>query len=153
MNEDKVVNELDPKCVKPGDIIAFHLYTKVEKVEPNASGDLQIVVKNLEQDQMFTVTGEPLIQKGFSGNFVGEEIKLSRTKIIGILKDSPNKPIQIQFTKKDGTDRNMICRFLGTSDTGYAQVEELVETGPQLRQVDLRTMEWMIVEGTKYVVK
>jgi len=152
MNEDKVINELDPTKVKKGDVVAFHFYTIVEEVK-NKDGDLCLVVKNIEQDQMFTVQGEPLIQKGFSGNFVEEEVTLSRTKIIGILKDSPNKPIQIQFVKKDGSDRNMICRFLATNDTGYAQVEELVETGPQMRQVDLRTMEWIVVEGTKYVVK
>ncbi len=153
MNEDKIINELDPKAVRPDDIVAFHFYTKVVKIETGPQGQTQLVVKDLENDQLFTVQGEPIIQRGFSGNYVKEEVKMSRTKIIGVLKDSPNKPIQIQFTKKDGSARNMICRFLGTSDTGYAQVEELVETGPQLRQVDLRTMEWMVVEGTKYVVK
>jgi hypothetical protein len=153
MNEDKKFNELDTAGIKAGDVMAFHFYVKVESVGTSSDGSKQLNVINLENGQRFSVTGEPLIKKGFSGNWFGEEITLSRTKIIGILKDSLNRPIQIKFVKKDGSDRTMICRFLETNDTGYAQVEELDGDKLQLKQVDLRTMEWIIVDGTKYVVK
>lgn len=153
MNEDKIINALDPQSVKVGDSIAFHFYTKVVKVMPGPNNEIHLVVKDIEDGQEFVVQGKSIINRGFSGVWFKEEITMSRTKIIGILKDSLNRPIQIQFVKKDGSDRNMICRFLGTSDTGYAQVEELLDDGPKMKQVDLRTMYWIIVDGTKYVVK
>lgn len=152
MNEDKVFNAVDPNGVHDGDIMAFHFYVKVKKVQ-DYQGDVQIVVQNLEADQEFTVTGDALIAKGMSGQWFKEELSLSRTKIIGILKDSPNRPITMEFTKKDGSKRVMTFRYLSNTDTGYALVEELTEKGPEKKQVDMRTFEWMIVDGTKYIVK
>lgn len=151
----------DPKAVKPGHLMAFMYYAHV--VDNDRSQE-KVNVKDTDRDDPkrrgspmpFSVQGDALISAGLSADYFAREEKLSQSDIIDILRASYNEPLTVHFEEKDGTPRTLRGRKIGLDDRrGRSVCEDLdiPDRKNRIRQVDHRSLEWLIVRGVKYVVK
>lgn len=137
--------------VKKNDLMAFVYYTTVRKVQGE-----NVDVHNVDDDVNFSVQGAKLIERGFSADQFAEEVKVSKTRAAEILISSHNRPFTVCFEKQDGDDRTLRGRLVHPEPLlGRSMVEDLDLSASEhrLRQVDHRTIKYLIVEGVKYVVK
>lgn len=149
---DRKTNKVDPKKVKANDLMAFTYYTKVKTVR---SSD-ELIVADLDGGSKdIRIQGSELIENAFSADQYEEEVKVSKTQAAEILVNSPNRPLTVCFDKTDGSQRVLRGRLVGAEPLlGRSMVEDMdVADKNRLRQVDHRTLHWLIVEGVKYVVK
>lgn len=149
----KKTNKTNPNQIKCGDLMAIVHYVKVEKVTPN---NYELIVSNVDmEDHAMRVVGKELLESAFSADQYSEEIKVTKTQAAELLIHSPNRPFTVNFNKTDGSERTLRGRLISPEPLlGRSMVEDLDETSDhKLRQVDHRTINYLIVEGTKYIVK
>lgn len=149
---DRIINKVDPGQVKVGDIMTFTYYVKVK----NATSD-RLIVEDLDHENSeLQINGTELIQNALSANFFTETQKIGKTQAAEILVQSVNRPFSVSFVKADGTSRELIGRLIKPEPLlGRSMVEDLElpkSEKNRIRQVDHRTIEWIIVEGVKYTV-
>jgi hypothetical protein len=148
----------DANKIKDGDIMAVMHYIKVKGSNPIShefwGDDVDQPGKGMK------VTGKELVERAFSADQYDKEEKVSKTKAAEILVTSHNRPFTVSFEKSDKSQRTLRGRLIKAEPLlGRSMVEELdivPETGDlrgRVRQVDHRTISWLIVEGTKYIVK
>jgi hypothetical protein len=131
--------------------MAFTYYVKVESVQSD-----QLIVADLDNNNsVIQITGRDLIERSFSADQYSEEEKISKTRAAELLVSSHNRPLSVSFMKTDGTERVIRGRLVRPEPLlGRSMVEDLDKTGKdRLRQVDHRTINWLIVDGVKYYVK
>lgn len=136
--------------IKSGDLMAFVYWCKVKTASPN-----RLEVRNLDAPMDFEVNGDDLIEKGYSADQYEEMVQVTKTKAAELLVASHNRPLTVCFEKTDGSKRILRGRLVTPEPLlGRSMVEDLdVSDGHRLRLVDHRTIEYLIVEGVKYVVK
>lgn len=142
-----------PDKVNVGDLMAFVYYTKVKKVQSNET----LVVENVYTGQDFSVIGNAMITTAFSADQYAEEVKVTKTKAAEILIGAVNRPFSVSFDKADGTERVLRGKLVAPEPLlGRSMVEDL-DLDPsdknRMRQVDHRTINWLVVNGVKYTVK
>lgn len=150
---DREKYSVDHEKVKPGDLMAFTYWVKVQSVHNN--GD-SLLVQNLDDhDSPITINGETLIEKSLSADQYEVEQKVSKTKAAELLVNSTNRPFTVSFLKTDGEERVLRGRLVKPEPLlGRSMVEDLELKGVnRLRQVDHRTIQHLIVDGVKYMVK
>jgi hypothetical protein len=138
--------------IKNNDLLAIFYYVKVVA----ARSDNELLVKDLSNGQQIQVRGKDLIETCYSADQFDEEKKVSKTQAAEILINSPNRPLTVSFTKQDGQDRTLRGKLVCPEPLlGRSMVEDLDNDDKKnrLRQVDHRTINWLIVDGKKYVVK
>ena len=143
---------IDKKKFKTGDLVAFTTWGIVTKYKHENVLEIQDCHTGEEID----VLGTQLINRLESGDVYENKVYLNRTEILKILIHSFNKPFTVSFVKKDGTDRVLRGRLVHTDEAlmGRSMAEDLdIKDGHKLRQIDHRTLNWLIVDGVKYVVR
>lgn len=152
---------VDPAKIEVGDVMAFLNYVKVKTKSTDGT---TLIVSDLENPgKEIRVAGDDLIRKSLSANQFAETVTMSRRKVIRKLISSPNRPITVSFTKKDGSERILRGR-LAYSDPWSEQGDEMLDgytlmvdlevaTGDPIRNVDNRTIEYVITDGVKFLVK
>jgi len=146
-------HDVDPAKVNEGDLMAFIYWTKVKSTSSNGS---VLGVANLDDDDgIIRINGKELIEKSFSADQYSEEEKVGKTRAAEILLHSINRPFTVCFLKTNGNERVLRGRLVKPEPLlGRSMVEDLDQKGVnRLRQVDHRTIKYLIVDGTKYVVK
>lgn len=149
----KKINRINPDTIKPGDLMAIVHYVKVKDTNLPS---FEINCEDIDLDGHFMkIQGKQILENAFSADQYVEEIKVSKTQAADFLVHSINRPFTVNFTKSDGTDRTLRGRLVCPEPLlGRSMVEDLDETsGHNLRQVDHRTIRYIIIEGTKYIVK
>ena len=149
----KKINKTDPLRIKNGDLMAIVHYVKVTQTIPH---NYELLTSDVDlPNHGMRVQGKELLESAFSADQYAEEIKVSKTQAAEFLVNSPNRPFTVNFAKSDGTERTLRGRLVCPEPLlGRSMVEDLDETsGHNLRQVDHRTINWLIVECTKYIVK
>ena len=143
---------VEPIKVKTGDLMAFTFFTTVKQVEMNGG---KLVVYDVDNKREMAILGPELVGSAYSADQYAEEIRVNKTEAAQILIDSPNRPMTVCFEKQSGEERTMRCRLVRHEALlGRSMVEDLDQTGDnRLRQVDHRTIKFIIVDGTKYIVK
>ena len=145
--------KMDTNKIKEGDLMAFTYYAKIKTVV----NDSQVVIADVDDnDNEITVTGKELLENSFSADqYEREEKHASKTRVAETLVHSPNRPLSVCFLKSDGTERTLRGRLVKPEPLlGRSMVEDLdVKGDNRLRQVDHRTIKWLIVDGVKYTVK
>jgi hypothetical protein len=148
------VNPVEPANVKVGDLMAFVYYTRVKNSDTRQE---KLVVEDVYNGKEFSVFGNQLISSSFSADQFSEEIKVTKTKAAEILVGSVNRPFSVSFDKADGSERVLRGKLVAPEPLlGRSMVEDLdlaASEKNRLRQVDHRTINWIIVEGVKYTVK
>jgi hypothetical protein len=146
-------NKTNPTKIKTGDIMAIIHYVKVTNAIPS-NYELYTTDVYLNSHTM-KIQGKELLENAFSADQYEEEIKISKTHAAEKLIHSVNRPFTVNFTKNDGTERTLRGRLIAPEPLlGRSMVEDLDATREhRLRQVDHRTINYIIVEGTKYIVK
>jgi hypothetical protein len=149
---NRVTHKTAPDQVETDELMAFVHYVKVKANHDNGK---QLVVVDVDHGVGdITITGKELIENAFSADQVHETIKVTKTQAAEILVGSINRPFTVCFIKSDGTERKLRGRLFKPEPLlGRSMVEDLDIKGSRLRQVDHRTIEWIVVEGVKYVVK
>ena len=159
------VHPVSVSKIKTGDIMAFTNYVKVQSVGHDKYGRDELIVESLDNGaKSISIAGSELIEGGTSADQYQEEVLLSRTAVIRILLAQFHRPITVAWVKKDGSDRVLRGRLVDVEDanTGYSSAEDLdlpsTPTTPggrpaRLRQIDHRTLKYVIANGVKYTVK
>lgn len=103
----------------------------------------------------FSVNGQELIDRAFSADQYVTEERVTMTQAAEILISSYNRPLTVCFTKQGGEQRVLRGRLIKPEPLlGRSSVEDLdVKDGHRIRLVDHRTIQYLIVNGKKYVVK
>lgn len=143
----------NPQTVKSDDLIAVIHYTKVKTAKPDTE---EWFVEDIDSPgNLIRIQGKELISRALSADQITEEVKVTKMQAAEILIESHNKPFTVNFVKADGNERTLRGRLIRPEPLlGRSMVEDLDETtSNKLRQVDHRTINWLIVEGVKYVVK
>ena len=150
---DRKIHPTQPQKIKVGDIVSLQYYTRVKSV---ANNGLTLLVNDLDDGKMseIQVVGEHLIARSFSADQYHEEYRITKTQAAELLVGSVNRPFTVSFTKSDGTERVLRGRLIKPEPLlGRSMVEDLETAGERIRQVDHRTINWIVIEGTKYIVK
>jgi hypothetical protein len=143
--------KVDPGKVKKDHLMAFLYYAKIDTTAP---GGHSVQVTGLDNNQgKFGVHGEELIRNSFSADQFEEEEKVTKTRAAELLISSYNRPFTVCFLKQDKTERVLRGRLLAAEPLlGRSHVEDLDEPeGKRVRLVDHRTIQWLVVDGVKYV--
>lgn len=150
---DRKSHEIIPADVAAGDIMAFTYFVKV--VSNYNSGE-SLVVEDVDRPgKRMRIDGTDLIAVSKSADQSHETISVSKTAAAEILVQSYGRPIAVAFIKADGSQRVMRCRLIRPEPLlGRSMVEDLeADVKNRVRQVDHRTIEWLVVDGTRYEVK
>lgn len=139
----------DINKVNNGDLMCFPYWGKVL----STSSD-QIHVEGLD-GKSFYVQGVELINKSFSADQFDIEKTVSKTTLAEIFTTSHNVPFTICFKKANGKERVLRGRYLRHEPLmGRSYVEDLdITSGSPLRQVDHRSIKYLVVHGVKYIAK
>jgi hypothetical protein len=145
--------------IKTGDIMAFVYYGRVSDATLNGR-HLRLDGVGPGAPAGFAVEGDTLIVNSYSADQVHKEVKTTMTKVASYILDAGIRPFTVCFVKMGGEERTMRCRLLGNdSETvlGRVMVVDLDKGATsadkaEIRQVDLRTVKWLILDGVKYVV-
>ena len=144
-------NKLDTSKIEKNDLMAFVYWTKVK--EP---GSKQLLVNDIDNGGDIEIRGKELIENSYSADRYTQEVKVTRTNCAEILINAVNRPFTVCFDKQDGTERILRGRLVRhESLLGRSMVEDLdvADAKDRIRQVDHRTLHWLIVDGTRYEVK
>ncbi len=150
---DRKTNKVDATKVKDGELMAFTYYVKVKEVSQNGA---KLVVGDVDHDgSPITITGKELVENALSADYFAEEEKVTMTKAAELLVGSAHKPFTVAFEKADGTERVLRGRLIKPEALlGRSMVEDLdTYDKNRLRQVDHRTIRFLIVDGIKYLVR
>ncbi len=136
--------------IKNGDLVAFTYYGKVVG---HSAGELSVY--DVDNKREFLVRGTDLIEGSLSADQFSSTKKVNKTKAAEVLIEAKNRPLTVMFTKVNGEDRKLRGRLVNAEPLlGRSMVQDLdITKGNPLRQVDHRTIKWLIVDDVKYEVK
>jgi hypothetical protein len=137
--------------MKKNDLVAFTYWTKV--------GDAQterVSVEDVDTGEKFEVKGKPLIDASHSADAFTSTEKVTKTQIAEQLTKSHNFPLTVVFRKQDDTLRTLRGRLLSSEPLlgrSYCEDLDLPKGTHRTRLVDHRTIECLIVNSAKYILK
>ena len=149
---EKSKKRVQSSKVNVGDLMAFIYYTQVDDVR---KGGDELTVTDVDRQDSFRVQGKPLVESSYSADQFHTTKRATKTKVAETLVGAFNRPFSVCFEKTDGTERTLRGRLIKPEPLlGRSMVEDLdIVSGHRMRQVDHRTIRWLIVDGIKYTVR
>lgn len=149
---DRKTNKIAAGKIKKNDLMAFIYYVRVKDVSGNGT---HLRVQDVNDGQFIDIRGQDLVETALSADQYTTEEKVSKTQAAELLVHSINRPFTVSFQKTDDTERVLRGRLVRPEPLlGRSMVEDLdLTTKDKMRQVDHRTINWLIVDGVKYLVK
>lgn len=154
--KDRVINKVVPSKVGTNDVMAFVNYVSVKQV---LKGGEELIVTDLDHNKRdIKIAGKDLIENSLSADQFSSTEKVTKTEAAEILITLFNRPFTVSFQKADKSERVLRGRFVKHEALlGRSMVEDLDEAADspkgRIRQVDHREINWITVEGTRYIVK
>lgn len=149
---EKETVKLDARKVKSNDVMAITYFVRTLRVE---NGGQKVLMEDLDSGQKFWLEGKDLLERSTSADQVLTEKKVTKTEAAELVVSAHNVPFTVCFDKVDGTERVMRCRLVSPEPLlGRSHVVDLdITEKHNLRQVDHRSIKWLILNTVKYVVK
>ena len=141
---------------KVGEIVARVIYAHVTARQPGSFVDcFDMFCKDALDGKEFAVRGPDLITTFVSADAYEKEKVVSKTELAQKLVEAGHLPFTVCFIKSRGAERVLRGRLLEHENLlGRSMVHDFdVKEGHPLREVDHRTIKWLIVNGTKYTLK
>lgn len=154
--KDRKINEVVPSKVATNHLMAFVNYVKVKQV---LSGGDELIVSDLDHNRReIKISGKDLIKNSLSADQFTDTEKVTKTEAAEIMISLHNRPFTVSFNKADKSERILRGRLIKHEALlGRSMVEDLDEPldSPKgrVRQVDHREINFLVVEGVKYLVK
>lgn len=137
---------------KVGEHLSYTSY--VEVLSKNATnGEMEVKDSN---GKTFIIRGKSLIEGTMnSAAQYTTEKEVNQVQLVEALLNAKDAVFTVRFTKADGEKRTLTGHLIGTENhMGRSNVVDLeVTSGNNMRQVDHRTLEYVILKGVKYVKK
>lgn len=152
----RVVSKIDEEKIKVGDLLTFVNYAKVSSVNKDSNGEVTVAAVDVDTDVVLTLKGKDLLENSLSAQQFKETKKVNKSEIAEIISSSYSKPFTVSYEKIDGSNRVLTGRLIAPEHLmGRSYVEDLSIPANQnrVRQVDHRTIEYLIVDNIKYVTK
>lgn len=143
----------EPSKIKSGDLMAVIHYVKVKTIYHST---FEMLADDVDQDKRgLKVVGKDLLERAYSADQYAEEKKVGKIEAAETLVGAGNRPFTVAFEKSDGKERVLRGRLIKPEPLlGRSMVEDLDEpVNNRVRQVDHRTIKWLIIDNVKYVVK
>jgi hypothetical protein len=138
------------KKFEQGNVVSLTHYVTIDKIE--SDGSLQ--VSDLDRNMKFKVKGDEILGSMKSASYYTKTEKISKTELAKKLTESFNVPFSVNFDKADGTTRTLVGRLIAPEPLlGRSKVFDFEDTKAVFKQVDHRSLHWMIVDGVNYEVK
>jgi hypothetical protein len=141
--------------LKEGEQVSFQQYLTVDSVNPT---DNSINVTDGAGKQLL-IRGKELIEGSFYSNSqFSETEKGGKNKLAEVLKDAKDVIFTVCFTKKNGDERILVGRLVGSEpNLGRTKVVDL-NIDPNdptrgIRLIDNREIKWVVINQTKYVAQ
>ena len=152
IDDSRITHKVQSNKVATGDLMAFTYYVTIDQVNPVANF---LRVKDIDNGGIIDIRGKELIENSYSANQFTEEVYVSKTKAAEILVSSHNRPFTVSFQKTDGSERVLRGRLIRPEPLlGRSVVEDLeTKDSNRIRQIDHRTINFIIIECVKYIVK
>lgn len=155
------VNKVPSGQIEVGDIVSITHYCRVKsKCSQYWWSGPQDVISVTDLDGRvaggFDIKGRPLIDALDVADRFTSEQTVTMTEAAQVLISSNGRPFKVCFTKANGEERVLRGYFIGSEELlGRSKVIDLdLDPGAnRVRLVDHRTVRWLIVGGTKYIVK
>ncbi len=148
----KKATKTDFDSIKTGDRMSMTYYLRVNGVN-KTEGSIDVTDQN---GNNFTIRGKSLIENTINsaGQYTTTE-KISRTEMVDKLESAGDSVFTVNFDKQDGTNRTLVGHLISAEPKmGRSNVVDLeVVTGHNTRQVDHRTLQYLVLKGIKYTVK
>lgn len=132
------------------EIISVSLYAEV--LDRTASS---LKCRDLHTGQELTLYSTDGFSRINSADTFKEIRRITRTEMAQILSDACCDVFTVTFIKQDGSERVLRGRVVQSENIlGRVMVEDLdLSTSMNYRQVDLRTIKNLVIQGIKYVLK
>lgn len=155
VGDDELASKHSVRCsdVKVGHLMAFTYYGKITDVLSSTHVKVDSVGAG-DKPGSFSVNGKELIESAASADYFQEVRKVNATAIATRLVNSVNRPFTVCFVKADGSERILRGRLVSAEPLmGRSMCEDLDLQGEKdtLRLVDHRTLQWLIVDGIKFI--
>ena len=150
---ERTTHPVSPGEIQCGDIMSLTYYVKVKRSSPQVPSltvdDLDHAIRDIE------VQGGELIGGAKSADRFHEVQNVTKTRAAELLIGAYGLPFTVAFRKSDGSERTLRGRLVQPEPLlGRSLVEDLdIKSGNRLRQVDHRTIRWLILDGVRYDVK
>ena len=137
---------------KVGELLAVTFWTKVDRID----GTEKLLVEDLERGNKFHIQGKDLIDSTLSADEFSKTEKINKTAAAQKLVTLFGVPFTVNFDEQSGKNRTLRGKLVEPEPLlGRSYVEDLdIPLGThRLRQVDHRSINYLICQGVKYVVK
>jgi hypothetical protein len=137
---------------KVGDLVAVTFWTKVDRVENSE----KLLVEDLYNGNKFHIQGKDLINQTLSADEFDKTEKVTKTELAAKFVTLFGRPFTVCYDTQKETNRTLRGKLIEPEHLlGRSYVEDLDIPLNQhrMRQVDHRTIHWLIVDNVKYVVK
>lgn len=148
----KAAPTTDTSRLVDGDIISYTPYYQYVREEGP-----YVFVKD-QRGEEIRISKSIIEFETFNDRQYVEEVKLSRTELIRKLHDVGDTVFQVNFIKKNGDPRTMTCKMVSI-ENGFGRSNvidmklQFAGESDTVRQVDHRTLNWIILKNVKYSVK
>ena len=151
-NVSKDSAKISPPKIKEGDVMALTFWVKVNGTWNSGQ---HLNVTNLDDNTKFDVHGTELVERSYSADVYDSEEKATKTEMAERLVSSWGRPFTVEYEKSDGTIRKLRGKLLEPEILmGRSTVQDLdITSGTPLRLVDHRTIQSLILNNVKYILK
>jgi len=140
---------------KKGDVIARVIYGKIADVEVHREHKEIITCEDLYGGVPFQVRGYDLINTFVTASEYEDEISTTKTELAELLVNAGWHPFTVTFEKSNRSMRTLVGVLIQPEPLlGRSLVRDLeLDYKNGFRLVDHRTIQWLIIDGVKYVLR
>ena len=130
---------------KKNNIVSLTKYFVVD-----SATNSKVSARDMDTNEMVEIKGVQLVESLSSADYFTSTQKQSKTELAEILINAGVRPFTVVFEKQNGEKRIMRARFLSTEPLLGRSIVSDLDEGGQIKQVDHRTIESIIIDKVKY---